>query len=573
MKTKWKFDPASPELVEKLCAELSIPPFLAEMLIRRGLSDPDSAREFLNPSLDNLIDPYQMKDMDKAVARIQQAIESGEKIIIYGDYDADGITSVAVLKRALEMLGVQPDYFIPRRLEEGYGLKEQALARIAEEGYGLVITVDCGIRAVQCAEFALEKGLDLIITDHHLPEDETPPAFAVVNPRQESCSYPYKDLAGVGVVFKLVQCLFTSAGKQDLVSHFLKLAAIGTVADMVPLTGENRVITFWGLKGLSNPRNPGLKALLSGSGIGMEADSRDIGFKIAPRLNAYTRMGGGSEIVELFFQSEWPVVSTIVKEMNEKNNLRKSFEKEIINEIEEQLRARPVSPDDDFLLFHGKGWHKGIIGIVASRMTNRFYRPCLVLSVGEDSCQGSGRSIPHFHLLEALTSCKDLLSRFGGHAQAAGCSLDTTDPERIEQLRARLNEYAGTVLKGEQKTRTLDIDVYIPIHQIGPDFFNQIKLLEPFGKENPEPVFASRNVQVLSEPRLLNGRGIKMEVLAGNREIDMIWWQKESIPEKLKAGCFVDVAYSLQEQNYEGNRSVYLNVRDLKVFQGSRRFE
>ena len=553
-------------MVEKLCAELLIQPFLAEMLIKRGLSDPSAAREFLNPSLDDLIDPYQMKDMDKAVGRIQKAIEAGEKILIYGDYDADGITSVVVLKRALEMLGVQPDYFIPSRLEDGYGLKEQALGRIAEDGYSLVITVDCGIRAVKCAEYAIEKGLDLIITDHHLPEEETPPAVAVINPRQKGCPYPNKDLAGVGVVFKLVQCLFASAGKQDLVFHFLKLAAIGTVADMVPLTGENRVVTFWGLKGLSNPRNPGLKALLSGSGIGMEADSRDISFKIAPRLNAYTRMGGGSEIVELFFQPEWPAVAKIVREMDERNNARKSSEKEIINEIEEQLQARPVSSEEDFLLFSGKGWHKGIIGIVASRMTNRFYRPCLVLSVGEDSCQGSGRSIPDFHLLEALASCGDLLTRFGGHAQAAGCSLDTVEPERIEQLRVRLNEYAASVLKEEQKTRTLDIDLFIPVHQIGPDLFNQMKMLEPFGKDNPEPVFASRNVQVLSAPRQLNGRGIKMKVLAGNREVDMIWWQKESIPAKLNAGSRVDVAYCLQEQNYGGNRSVYMNVRDLKVF-------
>ena len=301
MKIKWNFNQPSPELVEKLCAELPIQPVIAGMLINRGYSEPCLAREFLEPSLESLFDPGRMKGMKEAVSRIHQAIKSGEKILIYGDYDADGITSVVVLKRALEILGLSPDYYIPRRLQDGYGLKEKALEDIAKDGYSLVITVDCGIRAVQCADFAAELGLDLIITDHHLPEKDIPAAIAVINPKQEGCSYPYKELAGVGVVFKLVQSLFSLFGKEDLVPHFLKLAAIGTIADMVPLTGENRVITYWGLRGLAKPRNPGLKALLSGSGIGLQVNSQDIGFKIAPRINAYTRMGGGSEIVELFF--------------------------------------------------------------------------------------------------------------------------------------------------------------------------------------------------------------------------------------------------------------------------------
>ncbi|MCK5880109.1 MAG: DHH family phosphoesterase, partial [Holophagae bacterium] len=311
----------------------------------------------------------QMKGMEEAVARIHQAIKGEERVIIYGDYDADGITSVAVLKRALELLGLKIDYYIPRRLEDGYGLREEAFEKISAEGYSLVITVDCGIRAVKCAEYAGKLGLDLIITDHHLPEEQTPTAVAVIKPRQDGCQYPYKDLAGVGVVFKLVQALFSSVDKDDLVSHFLKLVAIGTIADRVPLTGENRAITFWGLKGLANPRNLGLKALLSGSGTGFEVSSQDVGFKIAPRINAYTRMEGGSEIVELFFMTDQRRIDGLVREMNEKNNARKYSEGQIIREIEDQLELHPVSPEDNFLLFYGKGWHKGIIGIVASRMT------------------------------------------------------------------------------------------------------------------------------------------------------------------------------------------------------------
>ncbi len=566
VKIKWTLQHPPPELVERLCAELLIEPVLAEMLINRGYSDPESAWSFLEPSLDTLHDPGLMKGMKDAVARIHMAMESGEKVIIYGDYDADGITSVAVLKRALEILGLEPDYYIPRRLEDGYGLKNEALERIFRNGYSLCITVDCGIRAVSSAQFAKELGLDLIITDHHLPEEEPPSAIAVINPRQEGCPYPFKELAGVGVVFKLVQALFSTAGKTDLIPHFLKLVAIGTVADMVPLTGENRVITYYGLQGLSDLRNPGLRALLSGSGIGVGVSSQDIGFKIAPRINAYTRMGGGSEIVELFFQTDPEIVSGMVGEMNSRNSERKSLEMDIIREIDAQILERPVSPEDDFLVFFGNGWHRGVIGNVASRMVSRFFRPCLVISAGEDSCQGSGRSIPGFHLLEALSSCDDLLYRYGGHAQAVGCSLDTTDPAHVEELRTRLNEYAGKVLKEEERVPSLNIDAYIPVELAGPELHLQVKRLEPFGKSNPEPVFASRNVQISSRPRLLNSRHIKMQTTAGNRVIDMIWWQKSSIPGNLKAGARVDVAYTLKEDAFRDKNEVYLNIRDLQVF-------
>ena len=256
----------------------------------------------------------------------------------------------------------------------------------------------------------------------------------------------------------------------------------------------------------------------------------------------------------------------MVEEMNERNNTRKSSEMNIIREIEAQLEENPVSPEDNFLLFSGKNWHKGIIGIVASRMTNRFYRPCLVLSAEGDSCQGSGRSIPGFHLLEALASCDDLFSRYGGHAQAAGCSLDTADPGQIETLKRRLNEYAGKVLSEDQKIPSLDIDAYIPVKEVGQGIYDQVKLMEPFGKANPEPVFASRNVEISNEPKLLNRRGIKMRAMAGSKVVDMIWWQKDSIPENLGVGSHVDVAYSLQEQTFEGNKSIYMNIRDMRVF-------
>jgi len=536
------------------------------MLINRGYREPEAAWSFLEPSLDTLHDPFLMKGMNQAVSRIREAGERGDKIIIYGDYDADGITSVAVLKRALELLGMHTDYYIPRRLEDGYGLRNEALDKIAAEGYRLVITVDCGIRAIECAKYAGELGLDLIITDHHLPVEESPSALAVLNPKQEGCPYPFKELAGVGVVFKLVQALFSAQGKDDLIPHFLKLVAIGTVADMVPLNGENRVVAYYGLLGLSNLRNPGLKNLLSGSGVGFEVSSQDVGFKIAPRLNAYTRMGGGSEIVELFFLADQKEVSDLVRAMDENNTSRKKCEQEIVREIDRQLVDNPVSEDQNFLLFAGKGWHRGVIGNVASKMVNRFYRPCLVLSVGTDSCQGSGRSIPGFHLLKALASCDDLLYRYGGHAQAIGCSLDSVDPEHLEKLRKRLDEYAAAELSDEDKTPVLKIDSYIPVENAGIDLLSQIRKLEPFGKANPEPVFASRNVEITAVPRILKGRHLKLQTRSGGQKVDMIWWQKDSFPRGLGPGSKVDVAYTLKLDNYRSESGVYLNIRDLRVF-------
>ena len=536
------------------------------MLLKRGYEDPQAAYEFLEPSLEGLHDPGLMKGIKEAVARIAQAVKSKEKIIIYGDYDVDGITSVAVLKRALELLGMKPAYYIPLRLEDGYGLKTEALERIAGEGYSLVITVDCGIRAVECAEYAGELGLDLIITDHHLPMEQSPKAVAVINPKQADCSYPFEDLAGVGVVFKLVQALFTEAGKQDLVHHFLKLVAIGTVADMVPLTGENRIITHFGLKGLSRPHNPGLRALLDCSGIGPQVSSQDIGFRLAPRINAYTRMGGGDEIVELFFMDDPVRIRRLIEEMNQKNIDRKESELQIISEIDAGMAERGITPEDSFLVFYGEDWPRGVIGNAASRMAKRYHRPCLVISVGEDSCQGSGRSVPGFNLLDALTSCDDLLSRYGGHAQAVGCSLAGGDIAAIEELKGRLDAYAGKQMDEEMRIPVLDIDSFVSVNQVGLELYSQIKTLEPFGMANPEPVFAAKNVQVTDGPRLLSGRHIKMQAMALDGPIDMLWWQRPAIPDNLVTGSRVDVAFSLNLDTYRENTSVYMNVKDLKSF-------
>ena len=373
-----------------LSDQLKVSPLVAHLLIQRGFKDPDEALTFLNPSFDDLHDPYLMKDMDRIVERVLRARDLGEKILIYGDYDVDGITSTVVLKRALEMLGAPAEYYLPRRLEEGYGIRTEVLRKAQADGYSLVISVDSGIRAFEAADLARELGFDFIVTDHHLPAQTLPDAWAILNPQRADCSYPDKNLAAVGVVFKLVQALFRNTSREKVIQHFLKMVAIGTVADAVPITGENRVIVRLGLESLSHPRNPGLRALLQGAGITGEVSLSDLAFKLAPRINAVTRMGGGREVVDLFTVSKESEAQTMVREMNEKNSLRQREEQRILTEIEERFRQEPGAAEKKFLVVAGQDWHRGVIGIVAARLAERFHRPALVLSIGETTCQGSG---------------------------------------------------------------------------------------------------------------------------------------------------------------------------------------
>jgi len=378
-----------------------------------------------------------MTDMGRVVERLRRARDRGEKILIYGDYDVDGITAIVVLKRALEMLGATVDFHLPKRLEEGYGVREEVLRRFHSQGYSLVITVDSGIRAFEAAETANELGMDLIVTDHHLPDEHLPSAYAILNPRRPDCAYPFKDLAAVGVVFKLIQALFQGTGREQVLRHFLKMVAIGTIADMVPMRGENRVLVRFGLEGLSDPRNLGLRTLLRSAGVNGQVTHSDVGFKLAPRINAVTRMGGGNEIVELFSLRDSSDAEAIVQEMNAKNLRRRKEEQQIMTEVEKRIQEDPAAFDQDFLVVPGRDWHRGVIGIVASRLMERFYRPVLVLSVGENDCQGSGRSIPGFNLVEALGRCGDHFLRYGGHAQAVGCLMSGKDfRQRLSALSA-----------------------------------------------------------------------------------------------------------------------------------------
>lgn len=561
MNYRWNLQPPRHPEVQKLATQTGVSPLLAHLLIQRGITDPHSARVFLEPRLEDLHDPYLMKDMDRAVDRIGRALQQREPIFIYGDYDVDGITSMVVLKRALEMLGAAVDFYLPRRLEEGYGVKGEVLRRARAEGYKLVITSDSGIRAFEACQEARELGMDVIVTDHHLPDLALPPAHAVLNPRRSDCGYPDKNLAAVGVVFKLVQALFRRAGREAVIAHFLKLVAIGTIGDVVPVTGENRLFVKFGLKGLTDPYNPGLKALLAGAGIEGEVRLFDVGFKIAPRINAVTRMGGGREVVDLFSVSDYALAETIVRGMNEKNVRRQKEEQQILDEIEERFKQDPGAFEKDFLVVEGEGWHRGVIGIVAARLVERFYRPVLVLSLGAPYCQGSGRSIPDFHLLEALNQCSDLFLQYGGHAQAAGC---TVEREKLPELKSRLGQYAASRLSSEQLVPRLQIESELPIDSVSLSLCREIESLAPFGVGNPRPVFASRSVNVVAGPWILKEKHLKFQVQTNGCRTDAIWWKKATLVDTIVPGVELDLAYTMTQDVYQGEQRLLLTVCDIQ---------
>ena len=554
-------------LATAIARELDLVPLIAKMLVARGITDPEAARIFLNPRLEDLHDPFLLKDMDRVVERLDDARQLGQRVLIYGDYDVDGITSTVVLKRALEMLGFVVDFHLPRRLEDGYGLQAEAVHEAAERGFEVVITADCGIRAFEVCEVAHQLGLDLIVTDHHLPAQRLPEAFAILNPRQPGCPYPNKDLAAVGVIFKLVEGLFLRAEKHHLAKHFLKLVSIGTIADLVPLQGENRLIAKFGLAALSDPRNIGLKALLKGAGVEHEVNHSDVGFKLAPRINAVTRMGGGREVVDLFSTRDVAAAESLVTEMNSKNLQRREEEAKILAEIETRYQQRPEAFSGKFLVVAGRDWHRGVIGIVASRLVDRFYRPTLVVSVSDSICQGSGRSIPGFHLLEALDSCSGLFSRYGGHAEAVGCSFDPQGCRNglIDRLKTALCSYADSTLEASQLVPQLRIESVLPTSELNLALFDQIQQLAPFGVGNPVPFFASCRARVAAGPWVLKERHLKLRLETGEGEsVEAIWWGKGQQAEQLKPGDQIDVTYTLSKNVYGGQARLQLFLRDLR---------
>jgi single-stranded-DNA-specific exonuclease len=550
-----------------LAESLGIAPIVARLLCQRGFSDPEIAGRFLNPSLEHLHDPMLLADMGRAVERILAAIARKERIAIHGDYDVDGITSTVILRRALEMLGADVVHFIPERLKDGYGLQPAAIERLHAEGVQLIISVDCGIRGADAARRAQEIGVDLIITDHHEPDAELPQALAVINPKRHDCSYPDKYLAGVGVALKLVQALCRRTDRETWLPGFIKVAAIGTLADVVPLVGENRVIAKLGLDLLTKgPHKVGLRALLDVSGLsGKTVDSYHIGFMVAPRVNAAGRMSTPDIATRLLLAADETMAEEarqLALQLDGENVRRQEEEAEILAAAKKIVQTDPDVGARSVLVVGGEGWHRGVIGIVASKLVDAFHRPAIVLSVDGDAAHGSCRSIPRFDMLAALERCAPLFLRFGGHKQAAGLAMEAG---RIKELRLAINAVADETLGPEDLMPRLRIDGDLTFRGITGGVAAGVAALAPFGAGNPRPVFAARGVEIIDGPRKLKERHLKMALKQGGRIFRAIAWRAAERHDFLaEHKTALDVAFSLDQNQYNGETYVELTLADVR---------
>jgi single-stranded-DNA-specific exonuclease len=496
---------------------------LAPLLVRRGITDLESAHRFLSPSLDHLHAPELMLGLRTAVERIDAAIERKEPILIYGDYDVDGTMAIIILKTAIELCGGAADFHVPHRIREGYDMRDDVIERAAASGIRLIISVDMGIRAFAPAETAQRLGVDLIVTDHHLPgPDGVPKALAVVNPNQKGCEYPFKQLCGAGVAFKVAQGLMQRRLRGDgnakdpkkLLLSFMKVVAIATIADAVPLAGENRVFASLGLDALRRAVNPGLKSLLELAQISANRPptAGEVGFRIAPRINAAGRMDVARDVIELFSVKDIARARELAAKLDALNTARQEEERRILRNVEERFGADPTLCEAFCIVVDGDQWHRGVIGITATRVVERYNRPTVVISREGDEAFGSGRSIRAFHLLEAIESCGELFSRYGGHAHACGFAMPAAN---VAELRSRLDAFARTRLTLADFEPVLDLDAELTLADVTPGLFQALHLLEPYGVGNPEPVFSARGVQLAAPPRILKDKHVKLKVRAG----------------------------------------------------------
>ncbi len=539
-----------------LAASLGVAPLAASVLARRGFRDAASARRFLESPVEDLHDPFLMRDMDRASARLASAIREREKILIYGDYDVDGATSVALLVKTIEMAGWSAAWHIPNRLKDGYGMRAEPVEAAAADGVKLIVSVDTGIRATEVVRRAIALGIDVIVTDHHLPESALPPALAVLNPNRPDCEYPDKNLCGAAVAFKLAQATLARlewpADRVRRISDsFLKIVAIATVADVTPLTGENRVIVKNGLAGLRSVRSPGLRALMQVAGLSLTQapSARQVAFQIAPRINAAGRMDTAEAVIELFLTSDESRARELAQGLHERNAERQRTEAE----IREACERAPFDPAASALVYYGPAWHRGVLGIVASRLVERFRRPAFVLGLNPEDglAQGSGRSIPAFHLLDALDSMPGVLVRYGGHRHAAGVTLD---PARIDEFRERLNAIAAARLNPEDFEPVLEIDALASLAQIDESAARDVWSLAPFGFGNPAPVFAAMNVEVAAPPAVFAEKHLRVNVRGNGRTIALKAWNFAERANEFATGARIDVAFTLDEDPHSAAR-------------------
>mgnify|MGYP004620787593 FL=1 len=558
MNKKWQIYQVDEKQIDEIQSKYKLNKLLATILANRGIIEDEQINKFLKPTRNDFYNPYEMPDMEIAVNRIIKAIDNKEKIIIYGDYDVDGITSVTVLKSFLEERGIKVTEYIPNRLNEGYGLNKKAVKDIVEAGNELMITVDCGISAVEEVEYANELGIEIIITDHHEPGNTLPSALAVVDAKRKDNKYLCRNLAGVGVVFKLIQAISMKLGLEEKeYLKYLDIVCIGTISDIVPLTDENRVIVKLGLKLVEQTRNLGLREILKASGY-TKIDSNAISFGVAPRINACGRMGHQEEALKLFLSKEIEEVRELTQKLNEYNKLRQDIEKNIYDEALKQIENQNLAERNTIVLM-GKGWHHGVIGIVSSKITELYFKPSILLCEEGDIGKGSGRSIPGFDLYESLSECSDSIEKFGGHSMAVGINVKTN---KLDEFKEKLEEIAIEKNIGEI-VPILKIDAQVNLDEINKETINGLKELEPYGEANKMPVFALKNLKIDSIRALSEGKHLKLTLKDNKNIINAIGFFMGNLANEYKIGDKVDVVGNLEINTFNGVDNIQINLKDI----------
>ncbi len=564
MRRRWKLpDPDKTRQFDELAKALDAPRAFAAVLVNRGVTNTETAASFLKPDRSQLYDPFLLPDIEPALDRFRRAIDKRERIFICGDYDVDGITSIVLMKRCLESAGVDVGFYIPNRLDEGYGLSERGVVIAKESGAGLIVTVDSGVTGHEQIDVASKLGVDIIVTDHHEPQDTLPNALAVVDPKRKDSRYPYKDLAGVGVAFKVLEAL--ARDYRDMaytVEENLDIVAVGTVADIVPLNSENRILTSLGLDRLRATTNPGLAALMKAAAVEpASVQSTHIGFALGPRLNAAGRLGDASIGVELLTTEDADKADAIALQLDGENKKRRQLERQVLEDATRILEETIDLSRSRSIVLWSAGWHAGVIGIVASRIAKQYNRPTVLLSITDGIAKGSGRSIPGFDLHAALITCRDHLLSFGGHQYAAGVSLAE---EHLDRFRACVEEAVSSKLTPDDLVPEVEIDAMIPLSECRFELVNMLKRVRPFGAGNPEPVFGTRDVKVISAKVVGNGH-LKMTVEQGEKVMDAIGFGLGEVFDDLKrSGGMVSLAYVLEENTWRGVTNLQLRLKDVQ---------
>ncbi len=566
---KWIVAPEpDPELVEGISTGINLDKTIVKILFNRQIDTPELIEQFLNPRLSDLGDPFVMRDMEKAVDRLVSALRENEKIIVYGDYDVDGITATSLLYLILNKLGAQVTYYLPNRLVEGYGLSADGIDFAADKEATLIVSVDTGVTAVEEVEYARSRGIDCILTDHHEPGEILPKPVALVNPKQKECTYPCGELSGVGVAFKLAQALYRRLQQDEgeLEEH-LDLVALGTSADIVPLVGENRILTKHGIKQISRTTKPGLKSLAFVSGLmGKEIGTGQVVFILAPRINAVGRLGDAGMAIKLLTTKDERLASEIARKLDKENQRRKNIDEKTLNEALEQIRQDVDVQNDKAIILASEGWHQGVIGIVASRLVEKYHLPTIMIAIDGDEAKGSARSIPGFHLYNALKECEGMLLRFGGHKYAAGLTIK---PDMIDAFREKMKNVSGRLLTDDDLIAKLYIDSEIELTEINGKLLDTLETFAPFGPQNMRPIFLTRNCEILGQPYCVGKNHLKMKVHKGEATFDVIGFGLGEWVDRLTSrGSLVDLVYVIEYNHWDGHTRIQLRLKDLKLATG-----